>query len=368
MSTVLRACSLAAVLFLLFSGLRAAAQAPAPASLPASDVVPAPVMLYPQGAPGALGQGERDKPRIYPFLPANRSTRASVLILPGGGYQHVALGHEGIQYAEWLNAQGVAAFVLDYRVAPYRFPIEIEDGRAAMLYIRSHATEFNLDPDRIGVWGSSAGGHLAATLATQCSIGTSGSTGPTDVLSNVPCQPNFVILSYPVIGMEQPVTHPGSRENLLGPNPDPALAHQLSAQFAVTASTAPTFLFATTGDPVVPVANSVSFYSALVAAGVPAEMHLFDYADHGCGLCGTIPELAGWPMLLRAWLVHRNLLPATAPPPPAPSPNMLDWPSGLDGPGARARGFASEFSPRRLAVSRHLPGDPLQPGVSQCCP
>jgi acetyl esterase/lipase len=318
MATTLRVFPFAAALALTSVAL---AQAP--------PAIPAAVMLYPHGAPGALGHGEQDKPRIYPFLPASRSTRASVLILPGGGYQFIALGHEGIQYAQWLNAQGIAAFVLDYRVAPYKFPVEIADGRAAMRYIRSHASEFNLDPDRIGVWGSSAGGHLAATLATQCNIGA----GPTDTLADVPCQPNFAILAYPVIGMEEPVTHSGSRNNLLGPGPDPALARRLSAQFAVTAATPPTFLFATTGDPAVPVANSVSFYTALHAAGVPAEMHLYDYANHGCGLCGTIPELASWPGLLRAWLIHRGLLTADAPPPPAPTANMPDWPSGLDGPG-----------------------------------
>jgi acetyl esterase/lipase len=332
MASALHTFSFAILSGLLLSGLELAAQTPAAPHLPVTQIVPPAVLLYPHGAPGALGHGEQDKPRIYPFLPAQSTTHASVLILPGGGYQHVALGHEGIQYAEWLNAQGVAAFVLDYRVAPYHYPIEIQDGRAAMRYIRKHAVEMNLDPDRIGVWGSSAGGHLAATLATQCNTGA----GPTDPLSEVPCQPNFAILSYPVITMElngDAVTHPGSRNNLLGPNPDPALVRQLSAQNAVTGSTPPAFLFATTGDPVVPVGNSVSFYSAMVAAGIPVEMHLFDYADHGCGLCGAIPELAGWPLLLRAWLVHRGLVPATAPPPPPPAPNMEDWPSGLDGPG-----------------------------------
>ncbi len=322
MLTALRALSLAAATLPVIAP-RLAAQAPA------APAVPPAVLIYPQGAPGALGRAEADRPRIYPFLPAVRSTRASVLIVPGGGYQHVALGHEGIQYAQWLNAQGVPAFVLDYRVAPYRYPVEIEDGVAAMRYIRTHAAELDLDPDRIGVWGSSAGGHLAATLATQCRLGARSA----DTVGEMLCQPNFVILSYPVIGMDPPVTHAGSRQSLLGPNPDPALAHQLSAQYAVSAATAPTFLFATTGDPTVAVANAVSFYGALVAAGVPAEMHLFDYADHGCGLCGTIPELAGWPMLLRAWLTHRGLLPANAPPPPPPAPNLADWPSGLDGPG-----------------------------------
>ena len=329
MTTARRVVSLAAFVSVLLSGLLLAAQAPEPPAV--TPPVPAPKPLYPQGAPGALGHGPRDTPMLYTFLPATRSTRASVLILPGGGYQNIALGHEGIQYAQWLNAQGVTAFVLDYRVAPYRYPVEIEDGANAMRTIRTHAAELDLDPDRIGVWGSSAGGHLAATLATQCSL--TAAAMPTDPVANAPCQPNFVILAYPVISMELPVTHPGSHTNLLGTDPAPALVHQLSAQYAVTAATAPTFLFATTGDPVVPVANSLSFYTALHAAGVPAEMHLFDYADHGCGLCGTIPELAGWPMLLRAWLMHRSLIPPTAPPPPPPGPNMADWPSGLDGPG-----------------------------------
>ncbi len=133
--------------------------------------------------------------------------------------------------------------------------------------------------------------------------------------------------------MELPVTHPGSRSALLGANPDPMLARLLSPQYAVTAATPPTFLFATTGDPVVPIANSEAMYAALVEKGVPAEMHLFDYANHGCGLCGEIPELAIWPTLLRSWLIHHNELPPNAPPAPPPAANMQDWPSGIDGPG-----------------------------------
>lgn len=303
--------------------------APPPLAPAPNGPVPAPIMLYPQGAPGALGNGEADKPRLYPFLPANRSARTAVLIIPGGGYTGVALGHEGFQYAEWLNTQGIAAFVLDYRVAPYKYPVEIMDGVQAMRMIRSHASDYNIDPDRIGVWGSSAGGHLAAVLATECRL----SDAPGSGLSGIECQPNFAILAYPVIGMEATLTHPGSRLNLLGPNPDPALAHQLSPQYAVTSATPPTFIFATTGDPVVPVGNSEAMYSALQVAQVPVEMHLFDFSNHGCGLCGDIPELAGWPMLLRTWMVHRNLVPPNAPPPPPPAANMPDWPSGLDGPG-----------------------------------
>jgi len=315
------------------------AQAP-PATIPApapNGPIPMPVLLYPQGAPGALGHGEADKPRLYPFLPLVRpanSSRAAVLILPGGGYSAIALGHEGFQYAEWLNAQGIAAFVLDYRVAPYKYPVEIEDGVQAMRLIRGHASEYGIDPDRIGVWGSSAGGHLAAVLATDCRL----SDQPGSGLSGLECQPNFAILAYPVINMERSTdgaaaAHSGSRNSLLGPNPDPALARRLSPQYNVTAATPPTFLFATTGDPVVPVGNSVAMYSALQAKGVPVEMHLYDFVDHGCGLCGNIPELAGWPMLLRSWLIEHHLMPPDAPPAPLPAANMQDWPSGIDGPG-----------------------------------
>ena len=312
--------------------LAARAQAPPSLAPPPNGAIPAPVFLYPQGVPGALGQAEADKPRLYPFLPANRSSRTAVLIVPGGGYVNVALGHEGFQYAEWLNAQGVAAFVLDYRVAPYKYPAEIQDGVQAMRTIRAHASDYGIDPDRIGVWGSSAGGHLAAVLATECKL----SDAPNSGLSGLDCQPNFAILAYPVIAMEiggTPPPHPGSVQSLLGPNADPALAHQLSPQYAVSTGTPPTFIFATTGDPIVPVGNSLAMYSALLAKQVPAEMHLFDFSDHGCGLCGAIPELAGWPLLLRSWMVHHNLLPPNAPPPPPPSANMPDWPSGLDGPG-----------------------------------
>ena len=326
---------LAAALFLILQG--GLAQAPPPIAPPPNGPIPVPILLYPNGAPGALGHAEADKPKLYAFLPPQRSSLAAVLVLPGGGYTKVALGHEGFQYAEWLNAQGIAAFVLDYRVAPYKYPIPINDAVTAMRMIRAHATDYGIDPDRIGVWGSSAGGHLAAILSTECHVGDNPGSTPSNDLSGLNCEPNFTILSYPVISMEGPLAHDASRVALLGPRGtvDLALAHQLSPQFAVTASTPPTFLFATTGDPTVPVGNSVVIYGALQAAQVPAELHIFDFANHGCGLCGDIPELAGWPTLLRTWLIHHNELAPNAPPAPPPSANMPDWPSGIDGPGHR---------------------------------
>jgi acetyl esterase/lipase len=268
---------------------------------------------------------------IYPFLPPDPSgqPRAAVLVLPGGGYEHIALGHEGFQIAQWLNAQGIAAFVLDYRVAPYKYPVEIEDGEAAMRMVRAEAANDHIDPDRIGVWGSSAGGSLAAIMETECNV----ADAPGSTLTRVGCQPNFAVLAYPVISMELPLAHRGSRNALLGSDPSPALVRKLSPQYAVTASTPPTFIFATTGDPVVPAGNSAAMYSALHAKGVPAELHLFNYAKHGCGLCGDIPYLSVWPTLLRSWLIRIGALPANAPPAPPPAPNMPDWPAGIDGPG-----------------------------------
>ena len=302
----------------------------------AGPAIPTPIYLYENVVPGALGNTEADKPRMYAFLPKKRSTSAAFLVIPGGSYQIVAIGHEGFQIATWLNAQGMAAFVLDYRVAPYHYPVEIDDGRRAMRLIRAHAAEYGIDPNRLGVWGSSAGGHLASSLGTHCDNVTTKETNSTvssDPVESESCKPNFMVLEYPVIGMEEPVTHPGSRKNLLGPSLDPALAREYSNQFAVNAQTPPTFLWATQMDPVVPVENSLEFYQALVHAQVPAELHIYEYKDHGCGLCGSIVPLSTWPGLLRNWLIQRSYLPPDAPPMPPPEPNSGMWPQGLTGPG-----------------------------------
>jgi acetyl esterase/lipase len=298
----------------------------------AGAAIPPAIFLWPNGAPGALGTTEADKPRMYAFLPKTRSTSAAVLVIPGGGYEHVAIGHEGFQIATWLNAQGMPAFVLDYRVAPYRYPVETDDGRRAMRLIRAHAAEYGIDPNRIGVWGSSAGGHLASSLGTHCESVTAAGTNA-DPIDSQSCRPAFMILEYPVISMEGSIAHTGSRKNLLGPHPDPALAREYSNQFAVTAQTPPTFIWATTKDSTVPVENSLDFYRALERANVPAELHIYDYSNHGCGLCGEIIPLSTWPLLLRNWLLLHSLLPPNAPPMPAPEPSSSKWPQGLTGPG-----------------------------------
>src|SRR5580658_2301878 len=157
----------------------------------AGAAIPPPVFLWPNGAPGTLGNAEADKPRMYAFLPKTRSTSAAVLVIPGGGYEHVAMGHEGFQIATWLNAQGIPAFVLDYRVKPYRYPVEIDDGRRAMRLIRAHAAEYGINPNRLGVWGSSAGGHLRSSLGTHCEKETAAVTN-SDLVDAVSCKPDFM--------------------------------------------------------------------------------------------------------------------------------------------------------------------------------
>jgi acetyl esterase/lipase len=268
--------------------------------------LPYTVLLWPNGAPGAQGTAEVDKPAltIYP-IGGTQKVPTGVLVFPGGGYVHLAMDHEGQQIAAWLNSYGIEGFVLRYRLGPrYHHPIELGDAKRAMRYVRAHAAEFGIDPHRIGVWGFSAGGHLASTLGTHFDAGDAASS---DAIERQSSRPDFMILAYPVITFEEPYLHRGSRKALLGPNPSPALVDLLSNERHVTAQTPPTFLFQTSDDPVVPVQNSIEFYLALRTAGVPAEMHIYEHGPHGVGLARNKPELASWPDLLASWLKTRGL-------------------------------------------------------------
>jgi acetyl esterase/lipase len=292
---------------------------------------PMPIRLYKGKAPLARGNGVRDIPLLYVMLPKKPTTSAAVLVIPGGAYNHVAIGQEGFQIGEWLRAQGMPAFVLDYRVAPeYHYPVEIQDGMRAMRLIRANAQKWGVDPNRIGVWGSSAGGQLASTLGTHCNKRNTSANNPIDRLS---CKPDFMVLAYPVISMRSSITNKETRLSLLGPHPSPSLVSDMSNELHVTPTTPPTFLFVTQGDPAVPVQNSLDFYSALTRNHVPAELHVFDYGIHGCGLCGSILPLRVWPSLVRRWFIDRSLLPPNAPKPPAPQPDWPSWPPGFRGPG-----------------------------------
>jgi acetyl esterase/lipase len=265
------------------------------------------VLLWPNGAPGAQGSEDIDKPSLTIFLPAGaNATKTGVVVVPGGGYEHLAMGHEGVDIAHWLNTRGVAAFVLTYRLGPkYHYPIELEDAQRAIRIVRVNAAEYGVAEDHVGMWGFSAGGHLTATAGTHFDAGNAGAS---DAVEEKGSRPDFLILAYPVITLEGPYVHRGSKKYLLGDDPDPALLSSLSAQTQVTKETPPTFLFATTDDKTVPVMNSVMFYEALVKAGVPVEMHLFQHGPHGVGLAPANPELNVWPDLLAKWMRERGYM------------------------------------------------------------
>ncbi len=264
-------------------------------------------LLWPQGAPGAIGNEDTDRPAVSIFLPPkDKATGSAVVVCPGGGYQMLALDHEGKQIAEWLNSLGVAAFVLRYRLAPrYHHPAPLQDAQRALRFVRAKAEEFGIVPDRVGIWGFSAGGHLASTAGTHFDAGDPNAADPID---RPGCRPDFMILAYPVIMFSSDYTHKGSQRNLLGANPDPKLVELLSNEKQVTPETPPTFLFHTTADKGVPPENSVFFYLALRKAGVPAEMHIYERGNHGVGLAPKDAVLSSWPGRLADWLKVRGIL------------------------------------------------------------
>jgi acetyl esterase/lipase len=264
-------------------------------------------LLWPDGAPGALGNTDDDRPAVAILLaPKEKAVRTAVIVCPGGGYGHLALDHEGKQVAEFLNSLGVSAFVLRYRLAPkYRHPAPIIDAQRALRFVRSRAREFGVAPDRIGIWGFSAGGHLASTAGTHFDAGDPNAPDPIDRAS---CRPDFMILAYPVIQFNSEYTHRGSQDNLLGKDSDQNLAASLSNEKQVTPQTPPTFLFHTDQDKGVPSENSIAFYLALRKAGVPAEIHIYERGNHGVGLAPKDPILATWTGRLADWLKTRGLL------------------------------------------------------------
>jgi acetyl esterase/lipase len=263
--------------------------------------------LWPRGAPGALGKTDRDRPTLTAYLPpADRATGTAIVVCPGGGYGALALGHEGKDIAAWLTQRGVAAFVLKYRLGPrYRHPAPLQDAQRALRTVRARAKEWGVEPTRVGIWGFSAGGHLASTAATQFDAGKPEDPDP---IERQGCRPDFAILSYPVITLVPPYAHMGSRRNLLGDRPDEKLVASLCNERRVTARTPPTFLFHTSADTAVPPENSVLFYLALRKFKVPAELHVFEKGRHGVGLAPRDPILSAWPGLLEHWLKGRGLL------------------------------------------------------------
>ena len=282
---------------------------------------PTVIPLWPEGVPGARDIGpERAKdghisnvsePTLTVYGPAvDRPNGTAVIIAPGGGYTNLSTEREGVQYSNWLSTLGVTTFILKYRMKEFGHPAPLQDVLRAVRIVRSRAAEFKVNPARIGVMGSSAGGHLAASAGTLFDH-PDGRTGA--ALDATSARPDFLILMYPVITLDDPAVHAGSRQALLGAKPTPELLQLLSLEKQVTAATPPTLLIHTQEDKSVPVENSILFYQALTRAKVPAEMYLFEHGSHGMGMKAEFGTASEWPKRAEEWLRHRGLLTAAKP-------------------------------------------------------
>jgi acetyl esterase/lipase len=295
---------------LLAGSVDAAFAAP---QLPAGAVIP----LWPEGVPDAkpgLGPEHDDnghianvsEPTLTVYGPAvDRPNGTAVIICPGGGYVRLSTQREGEQYAAWLGTLGITSFVLKYRMQEFGHPAPLRDVLRAVRIVRSQAARYHIRPDRIGVMGSSAGGHLAASAGTLFDhpLGRTGAE-----LDKVSARPDFLMLLYPVITMEGPAVHAGSRKALLGANPSAADVQLMSVEKQVTSATPPTLLIHTQEDRTVPVENSILFYQALTRAKVPAEMYLFEHGGHGMGMKAGLGTSSDWPKRAEEWLKARGLL------------------------------------------------------------
>jgi len=288
-------------------------------SLTAGDE-PQHIPLWPEGVPDRLPDGGPERledgrlsnvhePSITHFAPAS-PTGTAVIVCPGGGYSILSIVREGQDVAARLNALGVSAFVLRYRMKEYGHPAPLRDVLRAVRLVRSRAAEFGVRPDRIGVLGFSAGGHLAATAATLFDDPEGKTGAPLDATS---ARPDFAVLVYPVITMLDPPGHAGSRRSLLGDERDPALLQHVSPNLQVTARTPPSFLVHTGEDTAVPIENSLAFYAALRRAGVPAEMHLFPRGAHGFGLDAGLGTTSLWFDRLQDWMAMNGWLESFTP-------------------------------------------------------
>ncbi|HVN83184.1 MAG TPA: alpha/beta hydrolase [Terriglobia bacterium] len=274
------------------------------------------ILLWPEGAPGALGEREEDKPSLATYIaPQQTATGTAVIVCPGGAYVGLALDHEGRQVAQWFNSFGVTAFVLKYRLGSadgkrYHHPAPLQDAQRAIRLVRARAKEWDISPERIGIMGFSAGGHLASTAGTHFDNGNPSSS---DEMERQNCRPNFMILVYPVISFRTKYTHRFSRQVLLGENADLDLVEDLSNETRVTSMTPPTFLIHTNEDDGVPPENSILFYMALREAKVPAELHIYERGEHGFGLAPKDAILSSWTKRCEDWMKVRGLLDKNSP-------------------------------------------------------
>jgi len=265
------------------------------------------IKLYPKGAKESneLQKPEsfRDKefiidisePRMYAYpAPADKANGTAVLICPGGGYAGVSQIKEGSEFAKWFNDMGVTAFVLYYRMPNGHYEIPLKDAQTALAIIRKGAKKWNIDKNKIGIMGFSAGGHLASTVGTHFKTKTQ--------------RPAFMILGYPVVTMDSTYTHKGSRNNLLGRKPSAELVKKYSNELQVTKKTPPTFIVHAKDDGAVPIANSRNLLKALQDNGVPAMLQEYDLGGHGFGMRKKGIPADGWPDVLKAWLVEQKLI------------------------------------------------------------
>ncbi|WP_077622585.1 alpha/beta hydrolase [Sediminibacillus massiliensis] len=253
-------------------------------------------VLWPEGAPFHLADQDYS-PSLVSYLVDRQEKHGAIIICPGGGYQHRA-PHEGEPVAKWLNGLGISAFVLNYRVSPFRHPAPLADAQRAIRYVRSNADEWNIDRNRVGILGFSAGGHLASTASTHFEQGCYEAV---DKIDSENCRPDITVLCYPVISFTQHF-HEGSSNNLLGENAPEQLRSSLSNEYNVSSDVPPAFLWHTADDEAVPVENSMLYAQALSKHGIPFEMHIFPHGRHGLGLAENEPEVRKWSELCGSWL------------------------------------------------------------------
>lgn len=273
---------------------------------------PTTIKLWGEKIPGPVGGDPKNVPTLtIQLADKDKANGTAVVICPGGGYSGRAIDHEGAQIATWLNEHGVHAFILKYRtVGESKIPAPLQPGpmldvQRAIRTVRANAKGYGVDSSRIGVWGFSAGGHLASTAATHFNDGKADANDPIDKVS---CRPDFAILAYPVITMGDK-THGGSRNNLIGKQPDKKLIEFYSNEKQVTAKTPPTFLFHTVEDKAVSIENSRMFKAACEKAGVPVELVEYEKGQHGVGLgLNSKLPLAGWSVKLEEWMAKRGLI------------------------------------------------------------
>lgn len=264
--------------------------------------------LWADGAPGALGKEPKDTPKITVRKVDSSKPTGALIICPGGGYGGLAMDHEGKQIVEWANSMGLTAVLCDYRHRGkgYGHPAPLQDAQRAIRMVRANASQWNIDPTKIGIMGFSAGGHLVSTVITQFDAGQKVDSDPVAGHSS---RPDFAILCYPVISMGSSFTHRGSEVNLLGQNASAETLVQFASERNVRSDTPPTFLMHTAEDKPVPVENSLVFYQAMVAKKVPGELHVYQKGPHGVGLAKNIPGTSDWPLACQRWLKELQMIP-----------------------------------------------------------